>query len=155
VLFFDGKNQKSCLQLFVCIHFLWHSWFSILFLRSINFILATKMNSLSALRLLSSNRILLRSFYTFLSLKERRTGKKKERKYSKVNIINVPCIQADKHILFFTKFVKTFLLWINTFSLYYCVSISLSRLKVLRLRLTLLWLCIQIAWIIRTMYFLF
>jgi hypothetical protein len=60
--------------------------------------MATKMNSLSTLRLLSSNSILLRSFYTFISLKEWRTGKKKERKYSKVKIINVSCKQADKHI---------------------------------------------------------
>ncbi len=37
--------------------------------------MAAKVNSLSALWLLSSNCILLRSFYTFLSLKELRTAK--------------------------------------------------------------------------------
>jgi hypothetical protein len=40
---------------------------------------------------------LIRSFYTFISLKEWRTGKKKKRKYSKVKIINVSYKQADKH----------------------------------------------------------
>jgi len=60
--------------------------------------MASKMNSLNFLWSFSSNSILLRSFYTLISLKEWRTSKKKESEYSKNKIINVNCKQADKHI---------------------------------------------------------
>ena len=61
--------------------------------------MATKMNSLSALRLLSSNSILLHSFYTLISLKEWRTSEKKESEYSNDKIINISCNQVDKPIV--------------------------------------------------------
>ena len=62
--------------------------------------MASKINLLNSFRSFNSNNILLRSFYTPISLKEWRTGKKKGSEYSNDKVINIFCNHANKHINF-------------------------------------------------------
>ena len=78
--------------------------------------MASKINSLSALLLLGSNSILLRSFYTPISLKEWRTGNKKVGEYSNDKIINIFCIHANKqNINFYIDFIVSSLFEANKY----------------------------------------